>query len=204
MSVHNKFADMFRRAKSDLMLPDNELSEVVEELHKDKPGTDRYTLLYTLGKGGYESYTAVVEPFLNSPGDPMLAQIALWDLCLEWRLTDRYLPQLSDFVRGVAWDTEEDVRLSAITIAGEYLRNRSNPPLLGQLITIFENHGERQIVREAAYHALGRAMGRAHTELPGASRYIDLVKDTDPAILQEAKRRLASQGSQANPDNVTE
>jgi hypothetical protein len=46
-------------------------------------------------------------------------------------------------------------------------------------------------------------MGRAHTELPGASRYIDLVKDTDPAILQEARRRLASEGSHANPDDVT-
>jgi hypothetical protein len=165
----DKFADLFRRAKSDLMLPDNELSEVVEELHKDKPRTDRYTLLYTLGKGGNASYTAVVEPFLNSPGDPSLARIALWDLCLEWGLTDRYLPQLSDFVRGVAWDTEEDVRLSAIRIAGEYLRNRSNPPLLSQLITIFENPDEEQLVREVAYYALGRAMGRAHAELPGSS-----------------------------------
>jgi hypothetical protein len=108
-----------------------------------------------------------------------------------------------DFVRGVAWDTEEVVRLSAIRIAGEYLRDKPDPPLLGQLVTIFENHGERQIVREVAYYALGRAMGRAHTELPGASRYIDLVKDTDPAILQEARRRLASEGSHANPDDVT-
>ncbi|HEX3050719.1 MAG TPA: hypothetical protein VHP83_08695 [Aggregatilineaceae bacterium] len=192
----SKFKEMWERVASLLTLSQEELAEVAEELRKDKPSADRYILIRILGKGGGISYRQMVEGFLNSPGDPMLAQSALWTLCIYWGLTGQYLPQVQDFVQGVSWDSEEDVRISAITIAGEYLRAKPNPTLLRQLMTIFENPEERQIVREVAYRALGRAIGRAHTELPGGSRSLDWAKDIDPTILQAAKRRFSEETSE--------
>jgi len=186
----NEFDEMLERATSELSLPAQDLARVVAELRKDKPVIYPGTLLRILGKGGDKSYKDLVEPFLETPNDPMIARAALWTLCVEWNLTSHFIPRLRNFVQGVSWDIGEDLRLAAFSIVGEYLRNNSDAELLRKLLAIFEDHTERQLIREAAYHALGRAVGRDYVELPPVSRPFDLVKDVDPTILHEVRQQL--------------
>ncbi len=168
-----------------------EIDEVVRELLDPRRKADRYTLLHILGKGGSPAFRAIVEPFLDWKEDPMLARLALQILCNYWDLTDQYIERVRQFVRGVAWDVDEDVRLAAISVAGEYLRTGSAPEILSDLLRILENSDERAIIREAAYTALARAVGRDWAELPPATRHFDLTRGIDPKVIQEVKDRIA-------------
>lgn len=183
------YDELLERAKQG-HLSSHEVSEVAAELAGGAPATDRYTLLHILGRSGDTAYRPLVESFLICKADPMLSRLALQILCDYWGYSELYLERVREFVNGVSWDTEEDVRQIAIAIVGEYLRAHSEPALLRELLTIFENEGESQSMREAAYFALSRATGREWTQIPPASRPLDLATGTDESVLKEVNRRL--------------
>ena len=183
------YDELLERAKWG-KLTGQELASVADALREGSPEADRYTLLHILGRAGALSYRPLVERHLHSPDDPMLARLALQILLRYWNEAARYQDRLLAFVRGVDWDEEEDVRLAAISLAGEYLRDAENPQLLAELVGILEDRAERQVVREAAYLALPVAAGRTPDELPSAARHFDLSTQTDPGVLEEARRRL--------------
>jgi hypothetical protein len=93
----------------------------------------------------------------------------------------------------VPWDQEEEVRQMAISVAGEDLRDQTHPELLRELLRLFGDEHQRQLRREDAYLALGRAMGRAWRELPSAARPFDLHDDIDPAVIAAARQRLLAE-----------
>lgn len=183
---------LLHRAKWE-KLSQEEIDNVATELQQPEPEADRYILLFILGRAGALSYRWLVEQFLACEDDPMLSRKALEVLCDDWNDTARYLDQVLEFVLGVKWDEEEDVRPMAISIAGEYLRSHDEPRLLSELVRIFENEDEPQTMREGAYFALARAAGRDWKELPSAARHFDLSQDTDPSVLREARERLVAQ-----------
>jgi hypothetical protein len=186
----NPYAEPLDRAKWS-RLSQEEIDQVARELQSERPAADRYTLLHILGRAGAVTQRSLVERFLHSVDDPMLAQMALHILCNYWDMPGQYLDDLIRFVRGVSWDTDGDVRFTALADAGEYLRLHEEPRLLREVLHVFEDAAEAQGVREAAYVALARAMGRDWQALPSAARHFDLERAIDPAILSEAKRRLA-------------
>src|SRR5438128_1825608 len=150
-TVPDRYEELLERVKHG-PLPRREVEAIAAELRKPWPDTDRYTLLYLLGRGGDASYRALVEPYLNGPDD-MVARLALWVLCYYWGLAAECREQLLRFMRGVHWDHLEQCRLAAIAIAGDYLATASDPQLLRQLVTTCENKGEDQTIRAQAYSA---------------------------------------------------
>jgi hypothetical protein len=193
-AVMSRYESLLERAKwgkfEQDRLSEEELAMVAEELRKPAPETDPFTLLDILGHAFAFQYRELVERFLECEDDPMLARLALQILCGYWGNTDQYLEEVLRFMRGRPWDQEEDVRQIAISEAGEYLRSNTEPRFLHELIYIFESEDEERSMREGAYFALARAVGRDWKDLPSAASHFDLVTQTDPAVIQEAKERL--------------
>jgi hypothetical protein len=183
------YKDLLRQARSG-GISEQELSMVVSQLHSTDPAVDRYTLLQILGYAGYPSWRPQVEQFLACEEDPMLARAALQILCDMWGLTGMYITEILQFLQGVPWDEGGYVRLAAISIAGEYLRNHFQSQLLSDLIGIFEDETEAAVPRQEAYFALARAIGRDWQQLPSAARFMDLGRDADPTVLNDARERL--------------
>lgn len=193
MIAFDKYDDLLERVKQG-PLHTEEVENIAAEVQKPEPETDRYTLLYLLGRAGGPAYRSVVESYLDGPDD-MLARLALWIICWYWGLTAQYTDHLMKFMQGVYWDGLEQCRLAATSIAGEYLMTSSNPGLLRELIRLFENRGESEPVRTQAYMSLAEALGHGMPVLPVHNIDFDLDSAADPAVLEEAKALLASQES---------
>jgi hypothetical protein len=181
---------LLAKAKVGLISP-KEIAEVARELVGNSRESDPYTLIHILGVSGATEYEPLVARFLNASFDPMLARIALQVLCSHWGMASRYRDQVEKFVRGVEWDIDADVRIVALSAAGELLRERLGKSLLRLLVEIFTSSAERHIVRQAAYFALARAHGQDWAQLPPASRQIDLERDIDPRVLEWALSHAA-------------
>jgi hypothetical protein len=182
-------ANLLEDAKAGRLTSDD-LHRVVAMLREERPGVDHYLLLHIIGRSGDRSQRPLVEKYLHRPEDPMLSRLAVQILCGYWNETERYIDRVIEFVDGVNWDEDDDVRLVAISNGGEYLRAHSHPVLLRRLIDIVRDRNERPIVRTAAYFALSRAVGRDWKELPSAARVLDIETEADRMILQEALHRL--------------
>lgn len=191
--MNPRYGDLLDRAKRAQPFPDEaglsreEIDAVAEELRHPLPDSEPYYLLAILGESGAVWHRDLVEPFLEEGRDPWLAREALEVLCLDWGETGRYLEELERFVVGVPWDVADDLAFMAISCAGEYLRDHSEPRLLWDLLRIFEDRGEREFLRRAAYDALARAVGRGHS---ARSPRVPI----DPSVLEEARQRLRTQG----------
>jgi len=151
--MNEKYQAMLHRAERG-ELSEAEIDMVAQELQKVKPEANPYTLLHILGESGAKSYQGLVEQFLESQANPSLAALALQILCTYWGETSQYTGQVLQFLRGVPWDRTEDCRLMAASVAGEHLRTHLEPDLLRELLRIYEDAAERQILREAAYLSL--------------------------------------------------
>lgn len=181
--------DLVKRATQGA-LTQEELAEIATILEQSAPEMDLYPLLLAIGRSNAVRYRKLVETFLHCESEPMLASLALQILCDFWGDTERYIENIKQYVRGVPWDEEQDVRQIAVSTAGEYLRQHDDRELLEQLLTVFENTEEEQLIRENAYCALARAAGKDWSELPSATRGFNLKKDIDPTVLTEIRRRL--------------
>ena len=95
---------------------------------------------------------------------PFVSSQTLSTLCLDWKLTSYYLDKVILFLRKVDWDLSDEVLLTAILIAGEFLREKFNHELLELLVNIYKNPPEEEgyvdrIVQAAAYESLARTRG---------------------------------------------
>ena len=180
------YEDLLYRAKRSQLAPE-EVEAVAQELLKEHSDGDSYTLLHILGKAGGVAYRPLVESFLEYREYTMLPRLALQILCEMWGEPQRYLEHIATFVRGVPWDTGDWVRLAAISIAGEYLRDHADDRLLAELVRLCTADGEREIVRRTAYEALARAVGRGWE---ATSRRAPI----DDSVIEEAELRLTSRG----------
>ncbi len=186
----DKYQTLLRHAKEGT-ISEKEIAAAAEELQKVSPEARRYTLLYIIGRSYAKSYRKLVESYLEYPEDPELSALALQILCGFWGDTPHYLDQVLRFIYGVDWDTSNECRLMAISVVGEYLRDREEKRFLKELIRIYEDEREDHHLREAAYLALARAMGRTYQEIPSAAHEFDLVNDIDPNVLKQARERIS-------------
>ena len=68
--------ELLRRARRGELSP-AELETVAAQLRDRSTTVDRFTLLHILGEAGDESYRGLIEHYLGSHDDPMLARLAL-------------------------------------------------------------------------------------------------------------------------------
>ncbi len=160
-----KLDELLEKAKWD-KLSEAEISEVVKRIKQTKPGQDEdlYMLLHILGRSEADQYRPLVEKFLYYPSYPMVSSIALRTLCVYWIYEKEYLHKIKEFLKGVDWDAEFDVKRCAISCAGSYLRSTPEKELYELLIQIFENDPD-EICREAALESIERGIGKEWNEI---------------------------------------
>lgn len=141
-----------------------DLDSVARRLRERPERREAYTLIHILGAGGATGERELVESFLEGSAQPMLARIALAALVDHWGLGVEYRDTLRDFVRGVAWDTEDDVRHLALTSAGELARTTWDAQLVADLLAIQGDPAEDDLTRDIAFKSLARAVGASYQE----------------------------------------
>ena len=151
------------------------------------PSRDPYVLLEIVGEAGGRELSEFIEPFLDSPSDPMVARLALQILTNYWSLLSEYRDKIIEFMRGVPWDAENDVREVAIDAAGEAIRQHRDIDLLHELLEIAEDSKESAAIRGQAIVSLGRAQGMPRQELPNPADKTPLDGRLARAILDNAR-----------------
>jgi hypothetical protein len=152
-----------------------------------KPARDPYVLLEIVGEAGGKELAKSVEPFLDWPGDPMVAMLALEILTTYWGLAHEYRDTIIQLMKGVPWDVDNDVREVAISGAGEALRQQRDVELLQNLIDIAEDIREPSAIRGQAIAGLARAEGMSWQEIPNPADAISPVGRLARAILDRAR-----------------
>lgn len=170
-----------------------EIAEVARALSTNIRGRDQYTLLFILGRSGALQYEYLVAKYLEHRSDPMLVRVALEVLCDDWNKAASYRDKVEQFIRGVSWDSGGHVRLLAISIAGEMMRVGTDKRFLRLLMDIFDDPEERYLIKEAAYSAMARAIGKEWKEILHGDR-IDSRLRVDEAIVTQARTLLSGFG----------
>ena len=167
-------------------LTQEELDYVVNRIKesRNKEDPNLYTLIYILGKSGAVEYRKLIENFVYYPTNPDIAYVAFSALVNYMDLLEDYIKEVRIFLKGVAWDEDERVRIAAIGAAGRYLTGYEDKEFLAELIRIFYDLNEDDTTRSSAYTALADAVGRNMNTIFGAEKI-------DFSILDEAKLRLA-------------
>ncbi|MEL6447365.1 MAG: hypothetical protein AAFQ62_05385 [Pseudomonadota bacterium] len=140
---------------------------------------DLYEILTVIGLAGDEQYERYVAPLVEYRQDPMIAALALKVLCEYWGLARKYDQELQGFIKGVPWDSDNTVRLAALSIAGEQLRAARNDGLLLLVTRAYGRIQNDPFVRAGAYFALSRAAGLAWADLPSATKPLSI--DHEPS-----------------------
>ena len=177
------------RAKNNF-ITSRELSELAHVLEEPVDETDKFEIIWALGKVRAVKYAHLIEQFLEGP-DPELAGLALRVLCTDWGMTSRYTDVVLQLMRGVDWDIDETCQRPAISIAGAYLKDTFHLEFLRELIRIFED--ETDDVRTYAYYALCEATGYELNRLPFTYNDFDPSTMIDPIVIQTAKERLINE-----------
>lgn len=156
-----------------------------------------YSMLLVLGRAQIAEHRPLLERYLNSK-DPVTVSLVLEILCLDWGVTEEILERVLDFALGVSWDTEDDVRHTALKILGEYLQ--TNPTkgekqrqVLQLLLSVFDDVDGGRRTRQAAYYALCRAATRPWEEIPSEYKLLDLQansQDLDHTMLEQLRQRV--------------
>jgi hypothetical protein len=162
-------ATLLEDAKDGKLAPEDARS-VADLLREQPDGRDAYTAIHILGRGWATDYRELVESFLDSPNDPELARIALMTLVNYWDLGTEYRDKLREFVAGVDWDDGADVRLVALTAAGELARKTDDREIVSELLVIAGDMQEDVLVRDTAFDAIARAVGADYNDLRRRSR----------------------------------
>jgi hypothetical protein len=188
-------------------LSEEEISYVVNRI-KNNQGEDDVDLSWSidiLGRTNAVQYRDLVEEYLYYPDEEFVAASALRALC-RMDLAGEYLDKIKLFIGGAYWDETEDVRLIAISRAGEYLRDHFDKELLILLLDFFEKLGEtesiiemdkgdRPFLKTCAYHALARAMGQDWFEIQDQDDVEKMIKEKkfdqiDLTVIQKAHQML--------------
>ena len=165
-----------------------------------------YSYLVVLSRAKAADSKEVLERFLNSE-DSLTVALVLDTLCMRWGGTEEYLEQLISFSLGAIWDSEEDVRQTAIFILGEYLHDtlgsggesdyaaERREKIIELLLDIFESDENEDWIRQSAYRAVCRAAGRDWEQLPTEGSPMDLARDggdIDCELLDQMRKNLAA------------
>jgi len=145
---------MVKRAQAGT-LTDNEVAWAADMLRQGGGGHDRWDLLEIVSNRYSDQYEELVASFLEYPPDPWASRIALQILCNRWGLADKYVETIRQFLAGIPWDNDGDVRDVAISEAGEYLREHDDEDLLRRLWDIAHGRGPRMAVTEEWIEAFG-------------------------------------------------
>lgn len=180
------------RAKWD-RLPPGELVEVVAEIERARrEGSPHlYTLVHILGRAfDAETHAEVVAPLVDYRDDTMVAGIALTILADWWGRGEEWLPVLRRSVAGQEWDAGDNVQLVACAVSGGYLRERSDPALLGSLLSVAESEAGKPVVAKAAREEVARALGHSQRERLG----MDGGLPPWERLREAAEERIRSEG----------
>jgi hypothetical protein len=192
--------ELLEKAKWD-KLSKSELDEIVKRIRQFKEGDDDdlYSLLYALGRSGASEYRNLVEKFLIYPADSMISRIALRTLCTYWDLVPYYIEIVKNFIKGVDWD-DDQVRIAAISIAGEYVRSTNDKECLKLLLEIFEQYKliyekdsdmEDDFMCGCLFEAIARGIGVNYDELPPVNALEIFYKSIiGQSIIQQAYLKL--------------
>lgn len=170
----------------------DDISSIVDEL-KSKRG-DTYSQLLALGRANAKQYKELVAGFLNSPEDPMLARLALQILCRYWGFSEEYSGNVLEFVNGVSWDDDHDVRIMAISCSDELIDYVKHRDLLRAVFDISLDENDSPVARQAAYCAMAISCGISVVDLPSPVRF-NLNSDMDPIVLESIRSRIKDYGN---------
>ena len=175
-------------------LSENEVRSVAQKINEfDKSGdySSLYSALHILGRAEAHEYKALIEKFLVYPKDPMVSRIALKVLCEYWDFIESYKGHLMSFIKGINWDKEEQVRIVAISIAGEYVRKTKNKEFLRLLLNTFENEKEERMIRMCVYSALLRILGLDWNQIPQPRELFSSLEEyIDPSLINQFHKLL--------------
>lgn len=190
-----------------------------EDLGRKLSVDDVYSYLVVLGRAKLFQHRNLLERYLETR-DPLTVALVLEMLCLDWKFVEQYIERVVNFALGVAWDNEDDVRLMALKILGEYLQQAALSPgqdkkklastrskecqtidlyVLELLFSVFDDEEISAWTRQAAYSSLCRAAGKAWDEIPGECVQIDFgdqSSDLDREMLASLRRLMPSSGQE--------
>lgn len=183
-------------------LPEEQISYVVDSLNavdttdlgRVPSIDDLYAYLVVIGKLKRFEHRVILERYLDATDVLTVSQV-LETLCFEWGATADYLERVFNFALGVGWDLDDDVRLSAIRILGEFVVGSCAPPdsglpastavpeshgqVIELLIGIFDDTDSQPWTKQQAYLSLCRACGKSWQDLPGDCSALDFSEGSD-------------------------
>ena len=182
-----KTDELIRKAKAGCISA-NEIKFAYDSL-VNGTGGDKYTWLLIIGRANATEYKEIVERYLYCPEDPMMSRLALQILCQYWVLSSDYIKYLCEFIAGVDWDDEEDVRIMALSCSGEVFKHSNEPELLKYVYDVFIDPQEDDLCKSSAYESLAILYGEDLASLPGPMHF-DIEKDVKSEVVDNAKNIL--------------
>jgi hypothetical protein len=158
MAKNRKLEEIWEKAQTG-KLSNVDLRWVGSRLHCEFH-EDNYKLIEIIGKSHDHSFREKLESLIHCQADSYLAALAVRILCQDWQFGDQYVEILERFIGGVSWDELDDLRLAAISAAGDVLHARQNAELLRTLLTVHDSQNSDDVVRNAAFRAIWKATGR--------------------------------------------
>jgi hypothetical protein len=180
------------RAK-DGLLRGHELDQAVAALKDPRSGADPYTLLHIIGHAMDNSYEGLVVSYLDCPEDPLLSRLALQILCNYWSKTSRYITYVKRFLAGVDWDDEGDVQQVAVSVVGEFLREKWDDELFRSLLDLALDEDDVRQMRIPAIEALARALGDYWIDMPPLTSGTTVETEWYRVTLDRAFKRFYSE-----------
>ena len=138
-------------------------------------------------------YEPLVSRFLDYREDPFVAALALEILCSFWDKTEKYSTEVLRFLRGVDWDEFREVRQIAITATGDYLRDRSDPVLLKEILLLAAPGNPESIERRIAVESVAVALGEPLAEVINPDKGDISWDDWAATIVARGQDRLISE-----------
>jgi hypothetical protein len=122
-----------------------------------------YLRVSILAKSFDPKFIPIFEQLIFNTSDSDVAGVAIRAL-LDFHDRIEYLPVLIEFIKGVSWDINDDLKFRSIQIAGLVVQHNKNAELILLLINQFEN-ADDEIIKEAAHEALMAAADVDRTEV---------------------------------------
>ena len=160
-------------------LTTTELRHVVQRLNEraktwrdDLEATfETASLISIVGSAGVTEHAGLVSQFLAVPNS-WIASSAIVALCYDFGLQNACAGYLFEFLKGVPWDDDNELRDTAIRAAGKVLRTSEDPGLANLLIQIAEST-EDVHSRRIAVEAIGDAAGLSPSEWIAAGAWFE-------------------------------
>jgi len=154
--------DQLRREVEVRKLTQEEIDYVASQVRamRNQEGPGLFLWLLTLGRAGATEHRELVESFLYYTSDPEIAEAAFMILTRDWGFVKDYINELKLFLKGVDWDKEGKLRISAAFSAGNYLKQNEDQELCDSLIKIVEDPNESEDLHFYAYSSLPEPVWR--------------------------------------------